>query len=52
MIVKVIFECYENRNEYQEEMEFENGVTDDEIEEEWKQWVWNQVRDNFSWRRK
>lgn len=28
-------------------MEFEDSVTDEEIEEEWKQWVWEQIRDNF-----
>lgn len=27
-------------------------ITDEEIEEEWKEWVWEQIRDNFGWRRR
>ena len=50
-MVKVIFECYENRNKYQEEMEFEDGTTDEDIEAEFEEWVWNQIGDNFGWRR-
>lgn len=50
-MIKVIFECYENMNEYQEEMEFEDGVTDKEIVEEYSQWVWNQIDDRFGWHR-
>ena len=51
-MVKIIFECYENKNESQEEMEFKDGVTDEEIEAEWKEWVWEQTRDKFGWRRR
>lgn len=50
-MAKVIFERFEIRNECQEEMEFEDGVTDEEIEEEWKEWVWEQIGDNFGWHR-
>jgi hypothetical protein len=50
-IQKVVFECYENGKEFSEEMEFAAGTTDEEIEEEWKEWVWNQVRDYYGWRR-
>lgn len=50
-MVKVIFECYENMNEFQEEMEFEDNITDKEIEEEWKEWVWEQIGENYGWRR-
>ena len=50
-MVKVIFECYENMNRYEEDVEFEEGVTNEEIEAEWKEWVWNQIGDNFGWRR-
>lgn len=50
-MIKVIFKCYENMNQYEEEYEFEDNVTDDEIEEEWKQWVWNEIGDRFGWRR-
>lgn len=51
-MVKVVFSCNENMNRYEEEMEFEDGVTDEQIEEEWKEWVWEQVGDNYSWYRK
>ena len=50
-MVKVIFECYESMNPYKEEYEFDDNVTDKEIEEEWKQWVWNEIGDIFGWRR-
>jgi hypothetical protein len=50
-MIKVVFECFENRNEYSEEFEFEDGTTDEQIEEEYKEWVWEQIRDNFGWRR-
>lgn len=51
-MIKVIFECFENQNKYQDEFEFEDDITDEEIEEEYKEWVWNQIRDNFGWHRK
>lgn len=50
-MVKVIFECFENMNRYQEEMEFEDDTTDEEIEEEYKEWVWEQIGDRFGWHR-
>lgn len=50
-MVKVIFECYENMNRYEEDVEFEEGVTNEEIEAEWKEWVWNQIGENFGWRK-
>ncbi len=50
-MIKVIFECFENQNEYEEDMEFEDGATDEEIEEEWKEWVWDQIVDRFGWHR-
>lgn len=51
-MIRVIFECYESMNEYQEEMEFEDDATDDEIAKEFSQWVWEQVGDNYGWQRK
>jgi len=51
-MIKVIFECYENRNEHQEEIEFEDNVTDEEIEKEYVEWVWNEIGDNYCWYRK
>ena len=47
--MKVIFECDENMNEHKEEMEFEDDTTDEEIEEEYKEWVWNEVGDHYCW---
>lgn len=51
-MIQVIFECTEIRNGYKEEMEFEDEVTNEEIEQEWKEWVWDQIRDNFCWYKK
>jgi hypothetical protein len=50
-LIKVIFACTENQNEYEEEMEFSDETTDEEIEEEYKDWVWNQIEDRFYWKR-
>ena len=38
-------------NQFEEEMEFEDAATDEEIEEEWKQWVWEQVGERYGWRK-
>ena len=50
-MVKVIFHCSELRNEHREEVEFEDGATDEEIEEEFKEWVWNEIGDYYFWNR-
>jgi len=50
-VVTVVFECYENMNEYKEEFEFEDDITNEKIEKEFTEWVWEQIRDNFGWRR-
>lgn len=50
-MVTVVFECYENMNEYKEEFEFEDDITNEKIEKEFTEWVWEQIRDNFGWRR-
>lgn len=46
---RIIFECYELRNSFLEEMEFDDETTDEEIEQEWKEWVWDLIRDNYGW---
>lgn len=51
-MVKVIFECNENMNHYAEEVEFDDDITDEEIDKEFADWVWNQVSDNFTWYKK
>lgn len=50
-MIKVIFACIENCNQYEEEVEFENDTTDAEIEVEYKEWVWEQVGDHFYWKK-
>ena len=47
--MKVIFECSENMNEYKEEMDFDDTCTDEEIQSEFEEWVWNAVGDNYAW---
>jgi len=39
-------------NEYEEEFEFDDNVTDKEIQEEYENWVWQEVGDRFTWYRK
>lgn len=48
-MIKVIFECSENRNNHEEEYEFEDDATDEEIQKEYEDWVWEQVGDNYTW---
>jgi len=48
----VVFECYENMNKYEEEMEFEDDTTDEEIDAAWGDWVWEQTNENYGWRKK
>jgi hypothetical protein len=51
-LIKVIFECSENMNKYKEEFEFEDDVTEDDIQDEFEDWVWDAVGDHYSWYRK
>lgn len=51
-MIKIIFECSERMNEFKEEFEFDDDVTDEEIQEEYENWVWQQVGDHFCWYRK
>lgn len=51
-MMKVVFKCGENMNEYEDEFEFDDDVTDAEIQEEYERWVWEQVGDRFTWYRK
>lgn len=46
---KVIFKCGENMNHYEEEMEFDDNTTEEEINEAWLNWVLEQVLDNYTW---
>jgi hypothetical protein len=50
-LIKAIFACTENQNQYKEEVEFEDGTTDAEIEEEFNEWVWDKVGDHFYWQK-
>ena len=50
-MVKVIFLFIENMNRYKEVIEFDDDVTDDIIQDEYENWVWEQVSDNFTWYR-
>ena len=51
-MIKVIFKCSESRNNHQEEIEFEDDVTEEEIEDEFKEWVWNEIGDHYCWYKK
>jgi len=50
--LKVIFECWEPMNQHEEEVKFSDDATEEEITEEFKEWVWNEIGDNYSWRLK
>lgn len=45
----VTFECSETRNEHEEEFEFEDSATEEEIEQEFLEWVWNEIGSHYSW---
>ena len=51
-MITVIFKCSENMNQYEDEIEFDNDTTDEEIQEEYENWVWEQIGDRFTWYRK
>jgi len=51
-MIKVIFKCNENMNNYKEEFEFEDDVTDEIIRGAFEDWVWEQIGDRFSWYKK
>ena len=48
----VIFKCSENGKRSEQEFEFEDNVSDDEITEEFESWVWQEVGDSYCWFRK
>lgn len=50
-MIKVIFSCSENMNKHKDEMEFDDDITDEEIEKEFVEWVWNEVGDHYTWYR-
>lgn len=39
-------------NKYEEEVEFEDNATDEEIHGYYVEWVWQKVGDNFTWYKK
>lgn len=45
----IVFKCSENMNNYQEEFKFADNITDEQINEEFADWVWEQVSDSFTW---
>ncbi len=45
----IVFECSDPRNKFSEAFEFDADATTEEIEEEFKEWVWNQIGDWFGW---
>ena len=51
-MITIIFRCSETKKEYEEEFEFDDNVTDEEIEEEFKEWVWNEIGDYYTWYKK
>ena len=50
-MIKVVFECNENMNQYKEVQEFDDDTTDEVIQGAYEDWVWEQVGDNFTWYR-
>lgn len=34
---------------YEEEFQFEDNITEENIQEEYEQWVWQQIGDEFTW---
>lgn len=36
-------------NKYTEEVEFENDVKEEEINDEFEQWVWGRISDSVTW---
>lgn len=45
----VIFRCSENRNQHEEEIEYEDDITEEEIQSDYETWVWQEVGDNYYW---
>lgn len=45
----IVFSCSENMNEHQEVFEFEDDSTEEEIRQEFSEWVWNEIGDRYCW---
>lgn len=45
----IVFKCSENGKRREEEVEFEDDATEEEIEKEFETWVWQEVGDNYCW---
>jgi len=48
----VIFKCSENMNQHKKEVEFDDDTTEEEIQAEYIEWVWQEVGDRYCWYRK
>jgi len=48
----VIFRCDENMNQHEEERRFDDDATEEEIQTEYVEWVWQEVGDRYRWYRK
>jgi len=49
-MIKVTFTEYVSfGNEAKEQLEFEDGTSNEEIQQEFECWVWERVGDNFNW---
>jgi hypothetical protein len=46
---QIVFRCSEIMNHYEEVFEFEDDATEEDINAEFSEWVWNEVGDRFSW---
>lgn len=46
----VVFEYEKGWNDIEkEEMEYENDATDEEIQEDFEEWIWNIIGDRCNW---
>jgi hypothetical protein len=47
----IIFKHYRGWNDViEEEFEYEEDVTDEQINKDFEDWIWNEIGDSFSWR--
>jgi hypothetical protein len=43
---------YRDDDCFEEEFEFDDNATEEEITEAYKDWVWNEIGDEFTWYKK
>ena len=51
-MMQIIFRCVQNQNHHEEEVEFEDNATENDIQESFEDWVWEKVGDDYYWERK